>query len=534
MLQISQVKFHVNDDFNIENAKKKVAALIGITTNDFTSFKIIKKSIDARKKPDIFYVYSFAFALKNIDENKLISRNKRVSLAIYNEVKYEFEKCTSNIVNRPVIIGMGPAGLMCGYILAINGYKPIIIERGLDIDSRTSIVNEFWQNGKLNLKCNVQYGEGGAGAFSDGKLNTGVKDKSGRIAKVLDIFCENGACEEIKYYNKPHIGTDILAKVVKNMREKMVSMGAEIHFNTCMTDLIIENGSIAGIKVQKDDTEYLMKSDAVVLAIGHSARDTFYKLKEQSIPMENKAFAVGYRIQHNQSVINKSQYGIDDSKLPAADYKLTYTAKDGRGVYSFCMCPGGYVVNASSEEGMTAINGMSYSKRDSSNANSALVVTITPDDYGHNLLDGVEFQRDIEKKAFANGNGKLVFQRLRDFIDNVPTTNIGRVIPVCKGEYEYGNVRNILPEFIDNDLIEGMDHFGKIIDGYKDDDALLACVESRTSSPVRILRDDNLQSSIKGLYPCGEGAGYAGGITSAAVDGLKVAEKIAMRYNFKR
>ena len=436
--------------------------------------------------------------------------------------------CKKCLTYRPIVVGSGPAGLFCAYMLALHNYKPIVIERGQDVDKRIIDVETFWQTGILNPSSNVQFGEGGAGTFSDGKLNTLVKDPLNRHRKVFEIFVEAGAKEEILYENKPHIGTDLLIDIVKNIRYKIIAMGGEFRFDTCLTNIICDKQNLVGIQVNNNR---IINTEVLVLAIGHSARDTFKMLSESSLTMQSKPFAVGVRIQHPQSLINKSQYGVvNHSILPNASYKLTHKASNGRGVYTFCMCPGGYVVNASSETNMLAINGMSNYKRDSENANSAVIVTVNPKDFGNDIMSGVEFQRELERKAFIEGKGNIPIQLYGDFKHNKISECFGNIKPIFKGQYTFGNIRNIFPNYINETLIEGIENFSKRINGYASDDAIIAGVESRTSSPIKIIRNDFCESNIKGIYPAGEGAGYAGGITSAAIDGIIVAENIAKIY----
>lgn len=414
-------------------------------------------------------------------------------------------------------------------MLATYGYAPILIERGEAVEQRMQTVSEFWETGVLNPESNVQFGEGGAGTFSDGKLNTLVKDKQHRNDFVLETFVKFGAKEEILYVNKPHIGTDVLSDVVKNMRKEIEALGGTILFSTKLIDLIINQNQLTGIKVQySDNRTESIDTDICVLALGHSARDTFQMLLQHNINMEPKAFAVGVRVEHLQDTINDVQYGKNKDFLPAAPYKVAKTLPNGRGVYSFCMCPGGYVVNASSESGFLAVNGMSYSKRDGKNANSAIVVSVTPEDFPEEgPLSGIAFQRQLEQQAYKEGNGNIPVQRFEDFKNNVPTKAFGSILPQSKGKTQFANLRNSLPEFINDSLIQGIEQFGTQIPGFNHDDVILSGVESRTSSPLRILRDETFQSNIRGIYPCGEGAGYAGGITSAAMDGIKVFEAIA-------
>ena len=409
-------------------------------------------------------------------------------------------------------------------MLSINGYNPIIIERGEKIEERVKTVDIFFKEGILNKNSNVQFGEGGAGTFSDGKLNTLVKDI--RMKKVFEIFKEFGAPNEILYENKPHIGTDILRKVIINMRNKMIEYGCEFRYNSTLTNLIIENNKINGIIINDNEE---IKCDNLILALGHSARDTFKMLYKNGINMTSKPFSIGIRIQHNQEKINQAMYGKYSKYLPPASYKLTYKAKDNRGVYSFCMCPGGYVVNSSSEYGNIVINGMSNYKRDTNNSNSALIVTVDEKDYGTNLFDGMNFQEMLEKKAYEIGKGKIPTQNYIDFKNNKQSIKL-LLEPVFKGDYTLSNINDIFPKYICDDLIEAIEYFNTKIKGYNNDDSIISAVESRTSSPVRILRDENYMTNIKGIYPIGEGAGYSGGITTSAMDGIRCFEKIISIY----
>ena len=518
MIRVRQIKVPIDEDI-IENY---ICKKLKISKNEILKIKINKKSIDARKKDNIHYVYEVDVKLK--DEEKIL-KHKNTDILKTPVEKYAFNITGTNFLNnRPVIIGSGPAGLFCAYLLAENGYKPIIIERGEKIEDRVETVSRFWKEGILNTESNVQFGEGGAGTFSDGKLNTLVKDKNFRMKKVFETFVEMGAPEEILYMNKPHIGTDLLRNVIINMRNKIISMGGEFKYNTKMEDIIINNNKLKEIITSSN--EHIL-CDTLVLAIGHSSRDTFKMLYDKNFNMEAKPFAVGIRLQHPQKLINENQYGNVD--LPPASYKLTYKAKNGRGVYSFCMCPGGYVVNASSEKGRLAINGMSNHDRDSKIANSAIVVTVSPNDFGVNPLDGVNFQRVLEEKAYKLGKGNIPIQLYKDYKNNKISDN-QTINAAFKGDYSFTNINEIYPDYINDSIKEAMEQFNKKIKGFNNDKTILAAVESRTSSPVRIIRDENLESNIKGIYPCGEGAGYAGGITSAAMDGIKIAEAIAKIY----
>lgn len=526
MIRLRQININVLED-SYEKLLEKCARKLKISQSEIKKISIIKRSLDARKKPDLYYSYEVDISLNN--EANILSKINSPDIFKSPNIKYQFNITgTKSMINRPIIVGSGPAGLFCAYMLALHGYKPIIIERGQDIDSRVKDIEKFWQDGSLKLNSNVQFGEGGAGTFSDGKLNTLVKDSFNRHRKVFEIFIEAGAPKEILYDNKPHIGTDLLRNVIRNIRQKIISMGGDVKFNTCLTNIVYQNGRLEGIQVNNSD---FIKTDVLVLAIGHSARDTFKMLYDLKLKMSPKPFAVGIRIQHPQDLINKSQYGIEKHPiLPNASYKLTHKASNGRGVYTFCMCPGGYVVNASSEENMLAINGMSNYKRDSGNANSAIIATVNTDDFGNDVMAGVEFQRLLEKKAFLEGKGKIPVQLYKDFKLGKLSSTFGNIRPIFKGNYAFGNIKNIFPNYINEALIEGIEAFSKKIKGYSCDDAIIAGVESRTSSPIRIERGESFESNIIGIFPAGEGAGYAGGITSAAIDGIIVAENIAKIY----
>lgn len=537
MIRIQQLK--LSPSHSEEDLVKKLGKALKINEKDIISYRISKQSIDARKKNDIKIIYTVDVEADN--ELKIISKVNDNNIMLTSDKKYIFPSSGGERLNkRPIIIGSGPAGLFCALMLAEHGFKPILLERGEAVEQRINSVNTFWETGKLNYSSNVQFGEGGAGTFSDGKLNTLVKDKTGRNTFVLEQLVRFGAPKEILYINKPHIGTDILADVVKNMREHIKALGADVYFNSQATDFIIENGRIKGVIVNNDKS---LECEALVLAIGHSARDTFELLYSKNVNMEAKAFAVGIRIQHPQSMINKSQYGQENpSCLPNASYKVAKTLENGRGVYSFCMCPGGYVVNASSEKGRLAVNGMSYSKRDGENANSAIIVTVTPNDFEEmsksnksaieNPLIGIEFQRILEERAFKIGEGSIPIQLYKDFKMNKESCELLEIKPQIKGGYKLSNLRELFPDYISESIIMGIEQFDKSIEGFAKADSILAGVESRTSSPVRITRDEYFECNILGIYPCGEGAGYAGGITSAAMDGIKTAEAIAKRYKF--
>ncbi len=535
MIRIGQLK--LNPDHTDTDLLRAIAKTLRVAEKEIRSYNIKKRSLDARKKPQVKYIYTVDVDVAN--EQRVLKKQKGNQAATAKDVVYQFPKHGNQILkNSPVVIGSGPAGLFCAYMLAEHGYRPILFERGASVEERAQDIRNFWETGVLNTQSNVQFGEGGAGTFSDGKLNTGVKDPFGRNRKVLEIFVENGAPEEILYLNKPHIGTDILIDVVRNMRRQIISWGGEVHFHSQFVDFTLEHESLKSITIVKNKKETLekeileIKTEILILAIGHSARDTFFMLHEKQLPIQAKAFAVGVRAEHLQKWIDEAQYGADNPyNLPSADYKVVTNLESGRGVYSFCMCPGGYVVNASSEEGGLAVNGMSYHARDGKNSNSAIIVTVTPEDFGTNHpLCGMYFQQELEKRAFQIGEGAVPVQRFEDFCKNQKSESLGIVTPQIKGAYRLANVRGIFPEEIAASIECGIKSFDRQLYRFSHPDVVLSGVESRTSSPVKIVRNEALQIENTGIYPCGEGAGYAGGITSAAIDGVKIAEKIAEKF----
>ena len=523
MIRISQL--HLSIDHSAADLKAAILKKLRISDTRLLAFMIAKKSLDARDRSNIRYSYTIDCSISRENEYLKHCRNEKITPAP--DRSYHFpEYGTAVMKERPVVIGSGPAGLFCAYFLAEKGFRPIVIERGDPVEKRFLTVQDFWKTNVLDPESNVQFGEGGAGTFSDGKLNTGINDTSGRIGLVLRTFVKHGAPEEITYINKPHLGTDVLMRIVSGMRERILSQGGEFRYRTVFREFCTEKGVLKGILVNDGD---FLPAQTVVLAIGHSARDTFeYLIDRSPLTITAKPFAVGVRAEHLQAEIDQARYGQDPNlQLPPADYKLTYHSSRGNSVYSFCMCPGGYVVNSSSENGMLCINGMSYSGRDSANANSAIVVAVNPSD---SPKQNIEFQRMLEQKAFQAGNGKIISQRLEDFEQGRVSEAFGKIKPVHKGETVMADIRHVLPEEICLDISEAIHYFAGQIEGFDDPDVLLSAVESRTSSPVRILRDDQFQSCIKGVYPAGEGAGYAGGITSAAVDGIKVFEAVCSRF----
>jgi len=528
MIRVSQIGLQLTDDVSI--IKAKVSKQLKIPTQDILDLRIYKESIDARKGR-IKRIFTVDVALKN--EVKVRAKNKKLVLAP--DLKYkEVTPGSEKMIGRPIVVGFGPAGMFASLLLAQAGYNPIVLERGEDVDTRTDTVNQFWRSGKLNTESNVQFGEGGAGSFSDGKLTTRIKDP--RCRKVLEELVSAGAPSEILYKNKPHIGTDKLKPTVKNIRNQIIECGGEVRFSTRVEELLVQNGEISGVKLA-DGSE--LSSSVVIMAMGHSARDTFDMMYKTGVDMQVKPFAVGVRIEHPQEMIDKIQYSSDKRPegVGAADYKLTYQTPEGRGVYTFCMCPGGFVVASSSEEGGVVVNGMSEHARDQENANSALLVSVTPDDFSTNHpLAGVEFQRTLEKKAFKSAGGTYAapVQLVGDFLSGKATVleNKLQIRPSYTPGVVGTNFEDIFPDFILKALRDGLAGMDKKIKGFARPDAVLTAVESRSSSPVRIHRDEStfISPSIKGLYPCGEGAGYAGGIMSSAVDGLKVAECIIGKY----
>lgn len=486
-------------------------------------FRIIRKSIDARKKSDVVVVYTVVVETDNDEKVLKHSRSKKISA--YFESHYQFPVQHIRFPRRPVIVGSGPAGLFCGLMLARAGAMPIILERGMDVEQRTSDVSDLWNKGILNPESNVQFGEGGAGTFSDGKLNTGVNNA--KIPFILQEFAKHGAPSEILYDAAPHVGTDYLKRVVRNIREELLSLGAEVRFRHCMTDLVIQNNQVTGVHVASPEGDYTLDTGHLILAVGHSARDTFEMLYNKGVPMEQKQFAMGVRIEHLQKDISFSQYGAAAEDLPAASYKLSHHAENGHSAFSFCVCPGGQVVAAASELGRLCTNGMSNHARAEKNINGALLVSVPtscfPSDHP---LAGMHLQRKLEEQAYKLGgeNYHAPCQRVEDFLLHKPSQGPGKVMPSYKPGVCWSDLHACLPKFMTDTLEIAIPVLGKKLLGFDDPDAVLSAIESRSSSPIRIPRDSSCQSTIAGLYPCGEGAGYAGGIMSAASDGIKVAE----------
>lgn len=529
MIRVSQLKLPI--EHSSEDIINAAAKALKLPVSKIKEYNIVKKSIDARKS-DVKYIYTIEVILTDSSpekEKSVVSKCRNESVSITEKSQFNFIPTGSNpLKQRPIVVGTGPAGLFVAWLLAKYGYQPLVVERGQEVKKRIEAVEHFWATNELNPQSNVQFGEGGAGTFSDGKLNTMVKDANNRYQLVMETLVRFGAPSEILYLNKPHIGTDQLRTVVEQMRKEIINLGGEVRFGTILSDLIIENGRLTGVELNHKEK---VPCEVLIPAIGHSARDTFEMFLKRGLNLTPKAFAIGLRIEHKQSVISSSQYGQAYQGLPAADYKLTHQTQSGRGVYSFCMCPGGFVVNASSEPGYLAVNGMSNYHRNEENANSAIVVTVQPQDFGSNdVLSGVAFQRKWERAAYTAGKGLVPVQLFGDFLKDQNSTTIGKITPNLKGNYNLTNLTGCLPGEVVQALKEGILAFERKIKGFADEEAVLSGIESRTSSPVRINRQDDFVSNIYGVYPCGEGAGYAGGITSAAIDGIKVFEAIANYY----
>ena len=553
MIRIAQLKLpcgHSRADL-----EKRIRKVLRLREDQPLTYEIKRHSVDARKKPQLFDIYTIDADLQTGQkaEKKLAAKLRSKDISAVVPERYCFPEAGKEpLTKRPVVIGAGPAGLFCALMLAEHGYMPILLERGKCVEERAEDIERYWETGKLDPSSNVQFGEGGAGTFSDGKLNTQINDKTGRSGEVLRIFTEAGAPLDILYESRPHIGTDRLKVVIPAIRARILAAGGEVRFQTTVTELEIAQGEVKAVLL---DGGGKIETDTVILAPGHSARDTMTALYEKGIPVEQKAFAIGLRVSHPQRLIDRAQYGVWEKEemeklgLTAANYKLTARAASGRGVYSFCMCPGGYIVDASSEPGRIAVNGMSEHARSSGRANSAIVCTIAPEEFGgDHPLQGMFLQRELEEEAYRLGSGSVPVQTyigLREQFERLDKERVRQAqtdnaqVPgmqdltgdLCiRGRWREADLSGLLPEAVTTDFIDGMEQFDRKIPGFAGPEAFVAGLESRTSSPVRIPRGDDLQSAVRGLYPCGEGSGYAGGIMSAAMDGIRVAEAVRKRY----
>ena len=526
MIRISNLSLPVDGD--LEQLRKRAARALGLRPGQLGELEIVRQSIDARNRSEVHYVYTVELSMPQ--EERLVENAPGRNVSRTERQAYAFPAAGRRSALPPVVVGMGPAGLFAALFLARNGFPCVVLERGQDVDQRTRDVDRFWTAGALDEGSNVQFGEGGAGTFSDGKLTTGTHDP--RIAAVLDTLVEAGAPADVKYSHKPHVGTDVLRQVVKHIRQELIALGCDVRFGHRLEGLTIQGDALTGLRVAGPQGGYLLKADTLVLAPGHSARDTFEMLYERGVPMEAKPFAVGVRIEHRQADCDAAQYRqyAGHPGLPASTYKLSCHLPGGRAAYSFCVCPGGEVVAAASEAERVVTNGMSEFARDKENINGGLLVNVTPEDYGgaEDPLAGIAFQRKLESAAYALGGGdyRAPAQRVGDFLAGRPSVGPGRVHPSYRPGVTWTDLRRCLPPFVADTIAGALPLLGQKLRGYDDPDAVLTAVESRSSSPVRIPRDGTCQSSLRGLYPCGEGAGYAGGILSAAADGMHCAEQL--------
>lgn len=527
MIRIEECKLDLN--YTEDDLTERVCSILRVKKEALLSLEVVRRSVDARNRNALCYVLTIDVQVRK--EKGVLQRAGRSNLKHMDPSRYHFPKCSANgLPYRPVVIGSGPCGLFCAYELALHGFRPILLERGSEVDTRCERMQTFFAGGPLDPSNNAQFGEGGAGTFSDGKLTTSIHDRLGRSREVLRIFVEMGADSSILFDARPHLGTDVLIRILKSFRARIAELGGSIRFDSCVTDISVKDGQLTGLTINNRD---VIETQAAVFAIGHSARDTIRMLLQNAVIMEPKPFAVGFRIEHPQEMIDRAQYGFSDhSLLGAAPYKVSAKTPDGRGVYSFCMCPGGYVINASSEPDRLCVNGMSYSGRDGRNANSAIVVSVLlKDARTSGPLSLMAFQEALEEKTYRLANGAIPQQLYGDFLRNQVSTSYGDFDSVAKGPHAFSNLCELLPPGMTDAFLYGMERFGKQIKGFDRRDAILSGTESRTSSPVRMQRDENGVSSIHGLYPAGEGAGYAGGIISAAVDGIRTAEHLALQLS---
>ncbi len=524
MIRVSNLPLPIEGDF--EQLRKRAAKALGLRPGQLEWVTLSRQSIDARNKNQVHYVCTVDVTVKN--EEQVLKHAPGKNLSLHTPQPYVFPQVKRASALPPVVVGMGPAGLFAALYLARAGIPCIVLERGQDVDKRTADVEHFWETGTLSPSSNVQFGEGGAGTFSDGKLTTGTHDP--RIATVFESLVEAGAPEDIRYSHKPHVGTDVLREVVRNIRYELIKLGCEVRFGHRLTSIQESGGVVTGVGVTTKDGEYTLDCDALILAPGHSARDTFRMLKDLGVPMEQKPFAVGVRIEHDQSAVSLRQYGPEWEKLPPSDYKLACHLPNGRSAFTFCVCPGGQVVAAASDEEQVVTNGMSLRARDGKNINGGLLVGVGPQDFpGEDVLAGVRFQEQWERTAWEVGgrSSRAPAQRVGDFLENRPSEGHGAILPTYRPGVVWTDVSKCLPDAVSSTLRGAIPMMDRKLRGFAAEDAVLTGIETRSSSPVRILRDEGYQSALRGLYPCGEGAGYAGGIVSAAVDGIRVAEAVA-------